>query len=633
MPSTWVSTTTSCSRPARCAWHGVKIKKERLAWILVGSAVLAWGVGNTVWTFTVANLSNPPFPSYADIGFLAVYPPAYVAIVLLLRSRAGQLRASLWLDGVIGGLAIAAAGTAVVFQAVLGATGGSRAAVATNLAYPLADLALIALVVWALAATGWRPGRTWGFVAAGLLVFSVSDCLYLYQTAVDSYTYGSPTDLGWVAGGVLLAWAAWQPAGARVASAIEGWPLLFAPVLFGLLGLGVLVYDHFHPVNVLSVVLSTLAILGVIARMALTFAENMRMLVRSRVEARTDVLTGLGNRRKLLDDLERLLDSGQTGAVLALFDLNGFKHYNDSFGHLAGDTLLARLGENLSGFAAGRGTPYRIGGDEFCLLLDRGDPASAETVAAAATALEEHGDGFAVSAAFGAVLVPSEASTPTDLLRLADQRMYAQKADGRQTAREQSSGVLLSAFSERHPRLIAHVTGVAILAEAVAVKLGLDDGEVARTRLAGALHDIGKMAIPDDILAKPGPLTDQEWAFVSGHTLIGERILRTAPALSHIAGLVRSSHERFDGGGYPDGLVGTAIPPASRIVAVCNAFETMVSSRPFAERLDPSSALVELRRSAGTQFDPVVLGALAEVVADRATLRGSPDSTELALVS
>ena len=217
--------------------------------------------------------------------------------MLLLRSRAGHLRASLWLDGVIGGLAVAAVGTAVVFQAVLGATGGSRAAVATNLAYPLADLTLIALVVWALAVTGWRPGRTWGLVAAGLLVFSVSDCLYLYQTAVDSYTYGSPTDLGWLAGGLLLAWAAWQPPASGVSPAIEGWPLLIAPVLFGALGLGVLVYDHFHPVNLLSLVLATLAILGVIARMALTFAENMRMLVRSRKEARTDVLTGLGNRR------------------------------------------------------------------------------------------------------------------------------------------------------------------------------------------------------------------------------------------------------------------------------------------------------------------------------------------------
>src|SRR3954463_8489249 len=181
-----------------CIARGIVQRVERLAWILIGFAVLAWGVGDTIWTFTVANMENPPFPSVADIGFLSVYPPAYVGIVLLLRSRIGRLHTSLWLDGVIGALAIASLGCAVVFEAVLGTTGGSRAAVATNLTYPLADLTLIALVVWGLSVSGWRPGRAWGLIAAGLLVFAVSDCLYLYETAVGSYRYGSPTDLGWV---------------------------------------------------------------------------------------------------------------------------------------------------------------------------------------------------------------------------------------------------------------------------------------------------------------------------------------------------------------------------------------------------------------------------------------------------
>ena len=171
---------------ALCVARGVWLKDERLAWILLGSAVIAWGAADTLWEFTVSNDPSPPFPSYADIGFLAVYPLAYAAIVLLLRSRAGGLRSSLWLDGVIGGLAVAAVGSAVVFQAVLNTLGGPPSAVATNLAYPLADLTLIAIVVWALGVTGWRPGRTWGLIAAGLLVFSLSDCLYLYKTAIGS---------------------------------------------------------------------------------------------------------------------------------------------------------------------------------------------------------------------------------------------------------------------------------------------------------------------------------------------------------------------------------------------------------------------------------------------------------------
>jgi hypothetical protein len=176
---------------ALCLARGVMRTRDRAAWILMGLAVGAWGVGDTIWTFTVVDNPKAPYPSLADAFYLAVYPPAYVAIFLLLRSRIGNLRSSLWLDGIMGGLAVAALGTAVVFEAVLHATGGSPAAVATNLAYPLADLTLIALVVWALAMTGWRPGRTWGFIAAGLLVFSVSDCLYLYETSVGTYVHGS----------------------------------------------------------------------------------------------------------------------------------------------------------------------------------------------------------------------------------------------------------------------------------------------------------------------------------------------------------------------------------------------------------------------------------------------------------
>jgi diguanylate cyclase (GGDEF)-like protein len=311
--------------------------------------------------------------------------------------------------------------------------------------------------------------------------------------------------------------------------------------------------------------------------------------------------------------------------VVALFDLNGFKHYNDTFGHPAGDALLARLGENLARSVRDHGTAYRMGGDEFCIVLDD-DGRGSEQVAAAARALVEHGDGFSITTAFGAVRLPSEAPSPAAALRLADNRMYAQKASVRKSAGEQSTDVLLSALSERHPRLSEHAGGVASLAEAIAIELRLSDNEVARTRLAAALHDIGKMAIPDAILAKQGNLTRDEAKFLHGQTLVGERILQAAPALSHVAGIVRSSHERFDGTGYPDGLAGAAIPLASRIVFVCDAYETLTSRRPNIPRLSVEAAVEEMRRSAGTAFDPVVVAGLAEVIAYRASRR-------LALVS
>jgi two-component system cell cycle response regulator len=622
----WVYNNVMLAGGAACLVRGIVHRRDRLAWILMGTAVAAWGIGYTVWKFTVATDPTPPFPSIADIGFLAVYPPAYAAILLLLRSRAGTLRGSLWLDGVIGGLAVGALGTAVVFQAVLGTIGGSPAAVATNLAYPLADVTLIALVVWALAVTGWRPDRTWTLLAGGLLVFSISDCLYLYETATGSYVVGSPTDLGWIAGGLLLGWAAWQPQRERIAAKLDGWGLLVAPVAFGLLALGVLVYDHWHRVNALSLALAGVAILAVITRMALTFAENLEMIANSREEARTDVITGLGNRRRLYDDLGAALHEPNADLVLVLFDLNGFKTYNDSFGHLAGDALLARLGENLGHFVTGRGRAYRMGGDEFCIVV-RNDASEAKlVVAGAAGALAEQGEGFSISAAFGSVLLPEETNEPVEALRLADQRMYENKQGARLSAGQQSSGVLLRALSERHPKLGAHAAGVAELAEALARRMGLEESEVERARLAGALHEVGKMAIPDAILEKPGPLTEVEWTFVRGHTLIGERILHAATALSYVANLVRSSHERFDGTGYPDGLAGPAIPLASRIVFACDAFDAMTSQRPHAEPMTIAAALAELQRNAGTQFDPVVVAAFVEVLADR----GAPRRVALA---
>ena len=612
----WVYDNVIFAAGAACVARGIANRKDRVAWILMGLAVIAWAAGDTYFTHEFVNDPSPPAPSFADVGYLAVYPLAYAAIVLLLRARIGSLRGGVWLDGIIGAFAVGAIGTAIVLQAVLGTIGGSTAAVATNLAYPLADVTLIALVVWTLAVTGWRPGRIWGFLATGLLVFAVSDCLYLYDTATGTYFDGSVTDLGWAAGAVLLAWAAWQPERARAAARPEGWSLLVPTVAFGLAALGIQIWDHFHPVNPLALALSGAALLAVIARMAMSFAQNMAVARESRAEARTDALTGLGNRRRLFDDLDQLFQRADEPHVLVLFDLNGFKFYNDTFGHVAGDMLLARLGESLRRFVTGRGHAYRMGGDEFCVVVRNHGPETELVVAGAARALSEHGEGFAITAASGWITLPDEAGEADEALRVADQRMYQQKQRSRVSAGEQSSGVLLRALTERHPKLGAHVSGVAELSQAVARRMGLPDTEIEQARLAGALHDVGKMAVPDAILEKPGPLTEDEWQFLRDHTVIGERILAGAPDLVYVAGLVRACHEWFDGSGHPDGLAGPDIPLVSRIVFVCDAFDAMTSTRPFAEALTIENALAELKRQAGTQFDPVVVTAFADVIAD-----------------
>jgi diguanylate cyclase (GGDEF)-like protein len=222
--------------------------------------------------------------------------------------------------------------------------------------------------------------------------------------------------------------------------------------------------------------------------------QNLRLLAASREEALTDALTGLRNRRALVKDLEDALPeaSAERPVVLALFDLDGFKQYNDTFGHPAGDTVLVRLGERLARALDGVGTAYRMGGDEFCVLAS-GDAENEEgTIGRAADALSEAGEGFEITASHGAAIVPLEARTAEDALRLADQRLYEHK-DRRTSAGRETTDVLLQVLSERHGlELEDHLSGVARLARLVAERLGLPDHEVKRIRPAAELHDVGK---------------------------------------------------------------------------------------------------------------------------------------------
>jgi diguanylate cyclase (GGDEF)-like protein len=335
-----------------------------------------------------------------------------------------------------------------------------------------------------------------------------------------------------------------------------------------------------------------------------------------REQARTDPLTRLGNRRKLADELgERLLHASKDHPlVLMLFDLNGFKSYNDAFGHVAGDALLARLGHKLTAALAPHGTAYRLGGDEFCVLLPTAQVELRTAIAAAAAALEEHGETFSISASCGTVLLPHEATTPEYALQLADERMYAHKQGRPSGAREQAHDVLMYIMQAKHPDLPGHSGGVAQLALPIGRRLGMSAEELDDLARAATLHDVGKVGIPDGILTKPGPLDAEEWSFVRQHTLLGERILSAAPALRPVATIVRATHERWDGGGYPDGLCGEEIPLAARIVAVCDAYQAITTSRCYRPARTPAQAREELGREARSQFDPAVVGAfLAEL--------------------
>jgi HD-GYP domain-containing protein (c-di-GMP phosphodiesterase class II) len=186
-------------------------------------------------------------------------------------------------------------------------------------------------------------------------------------------------------------------------------------------------------------------------------------------------------------------------------------------------------------------------------------------------------------------------------------RVYSRKPSTLASAAQQSSEVLQRALAERDSELGLHLDEVAELVCATALQLGVTPEDLDAARDTALLHDVGKIAIPDAILCKPGPLDYDEWNYMKRHTVIGERIIAAAPALAEVAGYVRSTHERYDGGGYPDGLAGDAIPLISRIVAVCDAYDAMVTDRAYRRALDPGWAVAELCECSGTQFDPAVV--------------------------
>jgi len=596
-------------------WRAAMVEAERGAWLALGLGLLFWGLGQAYYSVVLYYASPAPFPSPADVLFLAFYPASFVALVLLLRARVPHLEPLAWVDGLIGALAVAGVAAALIFPPVLEALGGSPLGVAVSLAYPGADLVLLGLLSGAFAASRWRARGTWPLIALALLLFGASDVVYL-SVAGQSTAALNLASVGWPLAFLLMAIASWLPAGEGAArSAPAGRRRIVVPIGMALVGVSLLAAGSFVHIGGAAVGLGVACLLAVLVRLAITFDQNTRMLAASKEEALTDSLTGLSNRRRLVLDLERAVSASPPEAmVLALFDLDGFKAYNDSFGHPAGDDLLRRLGQQLAAATEPHGCAYRLGGDEFCVLASTRKLAAEAICEAAEEALSDRGQGFSVTASWGKVLIPVEVVTATDALRVADRRMYAKKGLRAGSARSQTRGVLLRVLHEREPALERHLEGVASLVAAFGRALSLDAEELDVLVRAAELHDIGKIAIPDEILRKQGELTPEEWAMMRKHPLIGQRVLEAAPALGQVAALVRSTHERWDGEGYPDGLAGRDIPLGSRVLLICDAYNAMAEGRSYRSAISQEEALEELRSCAGTQFDPDLVRTFAEKV-------------------
>jgi diguanylate cyclase (GGDEF)-like protein/putative nucleotidyltransferase with HDIG domain len=366
-------------------------------------------------------------------------------------------------------------------------------------------------------------------------------------------------------------------------------------------------------------------------------------LIHARNEAATDPLTGLGNHRSFQSRLrEEVATARKAGSSVSLIimDLDGFKDVNDSLGHLVGDQLLRDLAAALTAVTRDDNT-FRYGGDELAILLP--GVVSVDAVAVAHRLKETVArvgilGGQPVTASLGVACFPQTAKTPEELVRRADMAMYWAKAAGKNRVvvwdtsltddpdsgqlryisgrRDQTDvlGTISAAIAAKDPATAEHSERCSWYTAALAAELGLSGDDVATARLASLLHDIGKLVVPDDILRKAGPLTDDEAERMRQHPADGANMLTQVPSLARAVPGILHHHEHFDGSGYPDGLAGKAIPIVARILLVSDAFDSMTTEGPSAKAISPNAAISELRRQGGSQFDPDVVEAFARLI-------------------
>jgi diguanylate cyclase (GGDEF)-like protein/putative nucleotidyltransferase with HDIG domain len=387
-----------------------------------------------------------------------------------------------------------------------------------------------------------------------------------------------------------------------------------------------------------SAVLSA-ALVGPLIAISLYQRSTYRALRAMRL-ALTDPLTGLGNHRHFHERLQReLVAAEQAGQQLSLclVDIDDFKRINDKYGHPTGDRVLSQIGSRLRQ----GGEAFRLGGDEFAVLLaDHDEPAA---LAAATSIVErlramnlEHDEQITVSA--GVATFPEQGVGRDELIRFADSALYWAKEHGKdrvrifrpevvelaelkklagsadRAARFRAAASLARAVDARDVYEGSHSERVADLAARVAERMGVGQEQVELTRLAASLHDLGKLAVPEEILRKPGPLTDGERLVLERHPQIGYRMLESL-GVDPVAEWVLHHHERWDGGGYPDGLHAEDIPLGARIIFVADAFDAMTNDRVYRRKLSIEAALAEVEDCSGTQFDPSAVAALADEMA------------------
>ena len=403
--------------------------RDRGAWLALGGGLCFYLAGQLSVTLNRLSGSITMSATLRDFISATFYPCVLVAIGLLVTGQRSQARRDLWLDGVIGGLTTGALGVVIAFDSISGAEPYTGAA--GNVIYILGDLLVLGFAIGACALLGWRPSRTLLALIGGFVILAVDDALYLAATITGKFVPGDPLDVLWlVAFTAITAVAVWSPPLDTVDRVASPATVVAFPFVFALTAVALSAHESMSGErNELAVALISGALVAVVVRFALTFRAHLALIDATKRDALTDELTGLGNRRKLMLDAERSFANARAEdpILFAIFDLDGLKAHNDTFGHPEGDALLARMGTSLGNAIATQGSAYRIGGDEFCVLIPGEEHQRSELFAAARHALTERTPAYAVENCHGRVLVPVDAHDLQSAMRLADTKLYAAK--------------------------------------------------------------------------------------------------------------------------------------------------------------------------------------------------------------
>jgi len=424
---------TLCLLRVRGGW------RLRLVPLTLGLGILSWSLGDLVLAIESAGGSTPPVPSVADAFYLGFYPTAYVALMLLARREVSNFSVATWLDGAVAGVGAAAVCAAFAFKEVLQSAGGSSLTVATNLAYPVGDVLLLALVAGGTAVLPGRRRAPWLMLAAGCAVNAIGDTFNLFESSIGATHVGAAFNaVAWPISLLLISASVWIRPHRTSLLVDEQAPSFILPGLAAASALVILFVGSLHHIGrvALGLALAALVIAGI--RAGLSLLSLRAMTEERRRQALTDQLTGLGNRRALFQLLDahfgESLDPDVPTANLAFMfvDLNAFKEVNDSFGHAIGDELLRQLGARLQGSLRRSDLLVRLGGDEFAVALMGAGADYAATVAQRLIARIEEPFSLqavrtAISASIGIALAPDDAMNAADLMRCADLAMYRAK--------------------------------------------------------------------------------------------------------------------------------------------------------------------------------------------------------------